>query len=151
MTVQTYLHLNIQHTNPPFLRNIVHRLDTRPIEITSKLCMLNESLLVHQVAKLLLGDKVILDAILFGPSRGARRMRDAEAEFVGELVEQALQDGRLARAAGAGDDDGAVRLDGLGVDGCGVEGCHFGRGEGEGAEGRKVVVVWEFEGCWGGG
>ena len=70
-------------------------------------------------------------------------MRDAEAEFVGVRVEEALEDRGFTSAAWAGDDDGSVCVEGGGGGGGGVE---RGHGEGWGGGGGE-----EAEGCGPGG
>ena len=70
--------------------------------------MLNKPIRLHKLAKLLPRDKVIFTAVLLAGARAAGRVRDAEAVAVGVLGEEALEEGGLAGARGAGDDDGAV-------------------------------------------
>lgn len=52
--------------------------------------MLHESLLLYQIQKLFFGYEVVFLAILLLSSGPARGVRYAEAEFAGELVEEAL-------------------------------------------------------------
>ena len=51
---------------------------------------------------------MVLAAVLFASARPARGVRDAEAVALGVRGEEALEEGGLAGAGGAGDDDGAV-------------------------------------------
>ena len=51
MKKYTYLHLNIQYTNPPFLRYILDRLHTRPVVIAPELCVLDEPAFVDDFGK----------------------------------------------------------------------------------------------------
>lgn len=103
--------------------------------------MLHESLLLHEIQELLFSYEIVFLAILLlspGPARGVRY---AEAEFAGELVEEALQDGGFAGARGPGDDDGLVGGEGVFGGGDGVGGCH---GGGVGGEGADVCVEAGF-------
>lgn len=69
--------------------------------------MLDEPVLLHQLSKVIPRDEVVLAAVLLAGARAAGRVRDAEAVAVGVLGEEALEEGGLAGARGAGDDDGA--------------------------------------------
>jgi hypothetical protein len=131
-----YLHLDIEYADASLLGDVVHCLDARAVVVVSKLRMLNEALLVHQLEELFLLDKVVLAAILLSASRPPCSVGDAEAELVWVLVEEALEDGGFAGAAGPTDDDGTVALDGRGVGCFGIGGRHVvWCGVGEGARG----------------
>lgn len=119
---ETHLHFNIQNAHPSPLRNIFYGLDARPIAVAAKLRMLDEPLLLHQFLEFLGRDKVVFAALLLARAGLARRVRDAEAEAVGVLGEEAVQDGGFACARGAGDYDGAVGVEGF----CEVGGSHVG-------------------------
>jgi hypothetical protein len=98
--------------------------------------MLNEALLVHEAQELFLLDKVVFATILLSAARAPRGVRDAEAELVWVLVEEALEDGGFAGAAGPADDNSAVTLDCGGVGGCHVAG----GGVEEGARGGVEAI-----------
>ena len=66
--------------------------------IPTKLRMLHKPLLIHQVQKLLLGHEIVLLAMLLAAARRTRRVRDAEAEFVGVLFEEPGEYGGFACA-----------------------------------------------------
>lgn len=124
-----YLHLNVQNAGPPQLLNVLDGGNTRAVAVAAKRGVLDETPVGDQLIKLWLADKVVLDTILLAAARAARRVRYAEAKAVGELVEEALKNGRLAGARGARYDYGAG--------GCGRHGC----GGGEQAAGG-----WGVEG-----
>ena len=69
--------------------------------------MLDEAVGLDQLLEVVAGDEVVLAAVLLAGARAAGRVRDAEAVAVGVLGEEALEEGGLAGARGAGDDDGA--------------------------------------------
>lgn len=109
--MKTYLHLDIQNTNPPLLGNVLHRLHTRAIVIAPKLRMLHKSFLLYQFQKLFFGHKVVLDPVFLCAPRRARCVRDAEAEFGGIGGEEAREDCGFAGARRTGYDNGSVRLE----------------------------------------
>jgi len=109
----TDLHLNIQNTDPPLLRHIIHGLDARPIMIPPKLCMFNETLLVHELQELVLRRKVVFAAILLtgawracrvcvlGGECGGKGRRGAWGELTdGKRRSQRCPDGRRRGAWG---------------------------------------------------
>jgi hypothetical protein len=116
----TYLHLNVQDAHPSLLRNVAHRLDARAIAVVSKLGVLDEALLVYQRLEGVLGHEVVLAAVLLAGARCPCGVGYAEAELVGVLFKQALEDGGLAGATGARDDDCAVGIHGGRVPALGV-------------------------------
>lgn len=95
---QTYLHLNIQYANPSLLPHVLHRLYTRPVEITPKLSMLNESRIVHKLQEFVLRCEVILHPVLFGATRGAGGVGDGEAKSVRIGCEEAFEECGFAGA-----------------------------------------------------
>ena len=72
--VQPYLHLNIQNTDPPLLRNLLHGPDARPIIVSPELCMLDKPIRLHQIQKRLFGREIVLYAIPLARARSARRV-----------------------------------------------------------------------------
>jgi len=70
--------------------------------------VLDETVRLDELLESLAGDKVVLATVLLARARAAGRVRDAEAVAVRVLGEEAFEEGRLAGARGAGDDDGAV-------------------------------------------
>lgn len=70
--------------------------------------MLNKPIGLHELAKLLPRDEMVLAAVLLAGARAAGGVRDAEAVALGVLGEEALEESGLAGAGGARDDDGAV-------------------------------------------
>lgn len=70
----TYLHLNIQYTNAPFLRYILDRLHTRPIIIAPELCMLDERAFVNDFGKRVFAREIVFDAVSFAGAGGASRV-----------------------------------------------------------------------------
>jgi hypothetical protein len=70
--------------------------------------VLNEPVRLDQLLEVLAGDEVIFAAVLLACARAAGRVRDAEAVAVRVLGEEALEEGGLTGARGAGDDDWAV-------------------------------------------
>jgi hypothetical protein len=135
-----YLHLDIKYADASLFGDVVHCLDARAVVVVSELRMLNEALLVNQVEELFLLDKVVFATILLSAARAPRGVRDAEAKLVWVLVEEALEDGGFAGAAGPANDNGAVALNCGGVGGFGVGGCHVARG-GVGESAREGVEV----------
>jgi hypothetical protein len=139
---KTYLHLDVKYADASLFGDIVHCLDARAIVVVSKLRVLNEAFLVHQLEELLLLDKIVLATILLSTSRPPRCVRNTEAELVWVLFEQALEDGGFTGAAGSADDNGPVALDGRGISSFGVGGCHVaGGGVEEGARG-DLEAIW---------
>lgn len=69
--------------------------------------MLNEAIGFYKLCEILPGHKVVFATVLLARARAAGRVRDAEAVALGVLGEEALEEGGLAGAGGAGDDDGA--------------------------------------------
>lgn len=113
--------------------------------VSAKLRMLHKTLLVHQIQEFLLGHKVVLHGVLFATTRSSGGVRDAEAELIGVVVKQPLEDGRLAGAAGSGDDNGRVGVQRCGIGAGRVGGCHGGGMSGKGAEERggwAVYAIW---------
>ena len=96
----TYLHLNVQDTCAALLGNVVDGLDAGAVRVAAKSGVLNEALLLDEVVESLPRHKVVLAAILLAGTRPTGRVGDAEAEPVGVLLKQALEDGRLARLSG---------------------------------------------------
>lgn len=97
-TLLSYLHLNVQDARPALLFNVLYGLDTSSVAVAAKGRVLNKPLLLDQIVELLLGDKVVVDAILLTAARAARGVGHAEAEAVGVLFEKALENSRLAGA-----------------------------------------------------
>jgi hypothetical protein len=69
--------------------------------------VLDEAVCLDQLLEVVAGDEVVFATVLLAGARAAGRVRDAEAA-VGVLGEEALEEGGLAGARGAGDDDWAV-------------------------------------------
>ena len=92
-----YLHLNVQDANPALLCDTFDSFNACSISVIAKFCMFDETFLLDQIQEFLLGHKVVFFAMLFTPSRATGRVRDAEAEFVGILDKEALQNGGFAR------------------------------------------------------
>lgn len=69
---------------------------------------LDETALGLQLLESLLGDIVVVNAILLARSGAAGGMRHGKSEGIGVSLEQELEEGALADARGAGDDDGAT-------------------------------------------
>jgi hypothetical protein len=90
--MQTYLHLNIQNTNPPPLPHILDRLHTRAVKIAAKLRVLNEPIGVHKLSEVFPRDKVVLAAVLFASARPAGGVRNAETKVLGVLGGEALEE-----------------------------------------------------------
>lgn len=70
MNERTYLHLNVQHADPAFLRYALDGFHTRPVVIASELRMLDETPFIYQFQKRLFCGEVVLDAVAFAGSRG---------------------------------------------------------------------------------
>jgi len=70
--------------------------------------VLDKTVRLDQLLEILACDKVVLAPVLLAGARAAGRVRDAEAVAVGVLCEEALEQGGLAGARGAGDNNGAV-------------------------------------------
>jgi hypothetical protein len=70
--------------------------------------MLDEPVRLDELLEILAGDEMVFAAVFLACARAAGRVRDAEAVAVRVLGEEALEEGGLAGARGAGDDDGAV-------------------------------------------
>jgi hypothetical protein len=70
--------------------------------------VLDEAVCLDQLLKVVAGDKVVFATVFLAGARAAGRVRDAEAVAVGVLGEEALEEGGLAGARGARDDDWAV-------------------------------------------
>ena len=115
-----YLHLNVQNARPALLLNVLYRRNAGAVAVAAKRRVLNEALLCDQVVELLLGHEVVLDAILLRAARVACGVGDTEAEAVRVVFEEALENGRLAGARGAGYDNCAGRVGGCHCGGCGV-------------------------------
>ena len=64
-----YLHLNIENTYSALLCDILHRLNTGAVVVSSKLRMLDESVLAHEIQKVFLGRVVIFASMLLTWSR----------------------------------------------------------------------------------
>ena len=79
----------------------------RAVEIAVHLRPLEEVAALDHAPERRHVDEVVLAAVLLAGARAAGRVRDAEAVAVGVLGEEALEEGGLAGARGAGDDDGA--------------------------------------------
>ena len=94
------------------LRDVLHRLHAGSVQITPELRMLDEALGVDQRLEGFARREVVRFAIFFARSRRAGRVRDGEAEAVGVLFEEAVEQSRFAGSRGAGDDDGLVGLEG---------------------------------------
>jgi hypothetical protein len=58
--------------------------------------VLDETILFHQFLEVFAGDKVVFAAVLLACARAAGRVRDAEAEAVWVLGEEALEEGGFA-------------------------------------------------------
>lgn len=84
---ETHLHLDIQDADPTLLGNVFHRLDACAVVISSKLCVLDEAALLHQVEEGLLGHEVVLSTVLLSSPRPPSRVRDAESELIGKFGE----------------------------------------------------------------
>ena len=69
---------------------------------------LDETALGLQLFESFLGDIVVVDAILLAGSRAAGGMRHGKSKSVGVSLEEELEEGALANARGAGDNDGAT-------------------------------------------
>lgn len=69
---------------------------------------LDETALGPQLLESLLGDIVVVDAILLAGSGAAGGVGDGKGEGIGVSLEHELEEGALADARGAGDDDGAT-------------------------------------------
>ena len=104
----TYLHLNVQDACPALLLNVLNRSNAGAVAVAAEGGVLNEALLRDQVVELLPGHEVVLDTILLLAAGASCGVGDAEAKAVGVLLKETLEDGRLARARGAGDDNWAV-------------------------------------------
>lgn len=104
---ETHLHLNIQNARLPLLPHIFHCLHARPVKVAAELRVLDEAVGVDELSEILPRHKVVVPVILLAGAWVARRVRDAEAVAVGVGGEQALEEGRLAGARGAGDHDWA--------------------------------------------
>lgn len=59
-----YLHLNVQNAGAVLLGNILDSLDAGAVVVAAELGVLDETLLINQLQKFLLGDKVVLDTVL---------------------------------------------------------------------------------------
>ena len=70
--------------------------------------MLDEPVRLDELLEILAGNEMVFAAVFLAGARAAGRVRDAEAVAVRVLGEEALEEGGLAGARGAGDDDGAV-------------------------------------------
>jgi hypothetical protein len=95
---RTYLHLNVQNTNPSPLPHILDSLHTRAIQIAAKLRVLNKTIGIHQFPKIFPRDKVVLAPVLFASTRAAGGVRNAETKALGVLGEEALEEGGFAGA-----------------------------------------------------
>ena len=103
-----YLHLNVQDACPALLLNVLNRSNAGAVAVASEGSVLNEALLRDQVVELLPGHEVVLNTILLFAAGASCGVGDAEAEAVRVLLKETLEDGRLASARGARDDNGAV-------------------------------------------
>lgn len=65
----SYLHFNIENTYSALLCNILHRLNTGAVVVSSKLRMLDESVLAHEIQKVFLGRVIIFASMLLTWSR----------------------------------------------------------------------------------
>lgn len=70
--------------------------------------MLDEAVLGDEVSESLAGDEVVVDAVGLARARGTGGVRDGEGEGVRVALEEALVEGSLADARGAGDDEGTA-------------------------------------------
>jgi hypothetical protein len=70
--------------------------------------VLDETVCLDQLLEVVTGDEVVLATVFLTGARATGRVRDAEAVAVGVLGEEALEEGGLAGARGAGDDDRAI-------------------------------------------
>jgi len=70
--------------------------------------VLDETIRFDELLEVLAGDKVVFATVLLACARAAGRVRDAEAEAVWVLGEEALEEGGFAGARRAGDYDWAV-------------------------------------------
>lgn len=68
----SYLHLNIENTYSALLCDVLHRLNTGAVVVSSKLRMLDESVLAHEIQKVFLGRVVIFASMLLTWSRSPR-------------------------------------------------------------------------------
>lgn len=59
----THLHLDIQNTHAPLLRDLLYSLDARAIIIPAKLGVLDKAAVVHKLQECVLAREVILDAV----------------------------------------------------------------------------------------
>lgn len=73
-SVQTYLHLNIEHHNLALARLLLNGLLACAIAVATKLGVLDEAVLCDQILKNRIGDIVVVDTVLLSRPRGARRM-----------------------------------------------------------------------------
>jgi hypothetical protein len=88
----TYLHLNIQNTNPPPLPHIFHSLHTRAVKIASELRILNKPVRFYEFCEILSRNEVVLATIFFACAWAAGRVGNAETEAVGVLGEETLEE-----------------------------------------------------------
>lgn len=65
----SYLHFNIENTYSALLCNVLHRLNTGAVIVSSKLRMLDESVLAHEIQKVFLGRVIIFASMLLTWSR----------------------------------------------------------------------------------
>lgn len=93
---RTHLHLDVQDTGLSTCCHILDSLNACAIQVASKLCMLNEAILLDELFELVSCHKVVLLAILLSASRCSCSVRDGEAKSIWILLEQSAEQSRLA-------------------------------------------------------
>jgi hypothetical protein len=66
--LSSYLHLNVENTCALLLADVLDSLHTGAVVVAAKLSVLDETLLLYQLQKVVFCDKVIFTAILLGAS-----------------------------------------------------------------------------------
>ena len=90
------MHIDIKQWDLLSSLNLRDLLLSSAVHLIVHLAMLNELIIGNHLLELVHADEVVVDAILFAVSGRARRVRDAKAEFIGELFLHKVDESALS-------------------------------------------------------